>query len=94
MMVVPRRHRQHQIFVDHRGRALRRHLNAAEFRSADPQLRHWLSRVAALLALLDRGPHLAQRREQPGAQRVGHDVRQHNVGAFDNQCGNDRERRR
>ena len=77
------RHRQHQIFVDHRGRALRRHLDAAQFRGADPELGHRLAGIAANLAFLDRGAHFAQRREQPGAQRIGHDVRQNEVGTLD-----------
>src|ERR1700709_379986 len=50
--------------------------------------------VAAHLALLDRATHLAQRGEQPGAQRIGHHVGQHDVGALDDQRRHDRERRR
>ena len=76
------RHRQHQIFVDHRRRALRRHLDAAQLRGAHPELRHRLAGIAADLALLDRGAHFAQRREQAGAQRIGHDVGQNEVGAL------------
>ena len=45
-------------------------------------------------AFLDRGAHFAQRGEQPGAQRIGHDVGQHDVGALDDQRRHDRKRRR
>ena len=88
------RDRQHQIFVDHRRRALRRHLDAAQFRGAHAQLRHRLAGIAAQFAFLDRGAHLAQRREQAGAQRIGHHVGQHDIGAFDDQRRDDRKCRR
>ena len=48
--------------------------------------RTWLSSIEA--------PISRKRREQPGAQRIGHDVRQHDIGAFDDQRRHDRERRR
>ncbi len=89
-----RRHRQHQIFVDHRRRAFRRHLDAAQFRGAHAQLRHRLAGIAAQFAFLDRSAHLAQGREQAGAQRIGHDVGEYDVGTLDDQRRHDRERGR
>src|SRR5712691_2624643 len=49
-------------------------IDAAQFRGADPGLRHRFAGIAPNLAFLDRRAHFAQRREQPGAQRIGHDV--------------------
>jgi hypothetical protein len=94
MIGKARGHRQHQIFVDHRGRALRRHFDAAQFRGADAKLRHRLAGIATGVAFLDRGAHLAQRREQPGTKRIGHDIRQHDIGTFHDQGRHDRECRR
>ena len=67
-----RGHRQDRIFVDHRRRALGRHLDALERAGAHAQVGDLLAAVVARCQRLDLRAHLAQRREQPGAQRIGH----------------------
>ena len=69
-----RGHRQDRIFVDHRRRALRRHIDALERGRPHAEVRHLLADVAAQVERLDVGAHLPQRRDQAGAQRIGHDV--------------------
>jgi len=65
---------------DHRGRTLRRHLDAAQFGGAHAQA--GIARgIAAVFAFLDRSAISRRRREQPGAQRIGHNVGKSHVGA-------------
>jgi hypothetical protein len=56
-------------------------------------LRHRLAGVAPRIGLLDGSTHFAQCREQPGTQRIGHDVGQHDIGALDDKGRDDRKRR-
>ena len=60
----------------------------------DPQVGDVLTALVALLQHLDRGAHLAQRREQPRAQRIGHHAIEDDFGARHDQRGHQRERGR
>jgi len=62
-----RGHRKDRIFVDHRRRPLRRHLDAFQAAGAHAQIGNFLAAVVARLEGLDAGAHLAQRRQQAGA---------------------------
>ena len=74
---------QDRVFVDHGRRARGRHLDSPQRRSSDAEIRHLLAAVAAHVERLDIGPHLAQRDDQPGAQRIGHDVGEDDLRARD-----------
>ena len=67
-------HREDRIFIDHRGRALRRHLDALEARGMDPEIAHFLA--AGEPALLDRdiAAHLDERCDEAGARLVQHHI--------------------
>ncbi len=68
--------RQDRVFVDHRGRALRRHLDPRHVgREPRAQVGHRLAPLLAQVLVGQVRAHLAQRREQPGAGRVQADVR-------------------
>ena len=86
--------REDRIFVDHRGRARGGHVDARERARPHAQVGDLLAALDARVENGDLGPHLEERRQQPGAQRVRHDALDHDVRAGDDQRRHDRERRR
>ncbi len=83
-----------RIFVDHRGRARGGHVDALQRARPDAQVGDLLAAFDAPVEQGDVGAHLEQRRQKPGAQRVGHHALDHDVGAGHDQRRDDRERRR
>ena len=69
------------IFVDHRGRALGRHLDAFEAAALDMQVGHRLAAHLAGVLEGDVGAHLAQGLVEPGAQRIDADILDRDVAA-------------
>ena len=86
--------REHRIFVDHGRRALGRHVDALERASPHAQIGDVLAAFAARVDRFDRRAHLAQRREQAGAQRVGHHAFEDDLGARHDQRRDQRKRGR
>jgi len=70
-----------RIFVDHRGRARSGDCAAVQFAGADAQVGDFLAALAPPAERLDARPHLQQRQDQAGAQRVHHHAFDHDVGA-------------
>ena len=71
-----------------------RHLDAAQAAGAHAQIGDLLAAFVASLEPLDRAPISAERREQPGAQRIHHHAVEDDVGAGHDQRRDQRKCRR
>ena len=85
------RHRKHDIFVDHRGRARSRNIGAFERRRAYPQVGNHFARVVAATYLFDPRSHLAERIDEACAQRIQQHVFKNNVRARHDERRNHRK---
>ena len=90
-----RGHREDRIFVDHRRRALRRHVDALQRARLAPADRRRPRRLrCAPSSISIDAPISLQRREQPGAQRIDHHAFEDDLGARHDQRRHQRKRRR
>ena len=86
--------REHRVFVDHRRRARRRHLDALERPGADVNVGDRFAAFLALVAERDIGAHFGKRRQQATAQRVDADALDGQRRARRDQPGDHEERGR
>ena len=82
---------EHRIFVDHRGRALGRDVDAFERARLDAEIADGLAAFEAAVEQLDVGAHLAQGLDEAAPGRVEQHVLDHDVRARRDQRGGDHE---
>ena len=85
---------ENRVLVDHRRRAVRRHVDACEPARADAQIGDGLAALVALVEALDLGAHLEEGGEEPGPQRVHHHALDDHLRAGHDQRRDEREGRR
>ena len=82
---------QDRVFIDHRRRTIRRHIDAFHRAEAHAQVGHGFAALFARVLEHDVRAHVHQRQVQAVARQVLADAGHENVGAFDDQCCADRK---
>ena len=82
---------QDRIFVDHRGRARRRHVDPRQAGMPHPEVRDVLAALDAPVELGDVGAHLPQRGDEADPRGVHHHALDHDLGPGRDQRRDDRE---
>jgi tetratricopeptide (TPR) repeat protein len=85
------RNEQHRIFIDHAGRAVRRHVDAAERTVADVEIGDRFAANGAFVQKINAPAHRLQHSHQPGAGGVQANIADDDVAARHDERGDHRE---